>query len=299
MERRPFRLGVNLLQAASAEQWAAKSRRAEELGYDVVLVPDHLGWPAPFPSLVAAARATERVRLGTFVLNAAFWNPALLAREVATTDRLTGGRLELGLGTGYVRAEFEDAGLDFGTPGERVAHLERMVRELDRRFADPDAEPRPEQRPRPTLLLGGNGPRMLRLAARHADIVAFTGAEQSPGAPDGTLRLMDAETVADRVALCRAALEPGAPEPELNILVQRVVVTDDPEKAAHELQPVAPHLSTEQILRVPTLLIGTVTEIAERLRANRDRFGFTYVTVLEPAMEAIGPVIEELRRGEG
>ncbi|NUP22148.1 MAG: LLM class flavin-dependent oxidoreductase, partial [Streptomyces sp.] len=81
---RPFRFGVNLMTAAPADEWRAKCRRAEELGYDVILVPDHLGMPAPFPALVAAAEATERPRLGTFVLNAGFWNPALLAREVAT-----------------------------------------------------------------------------------------------------------------------------------------------------------------------------------------------------------------------
>lgn len=112
---RPFRFGVNLMSPAPAGEWRAKCRRAEELGYDVILAPDHLGMPAPFPALVAAAEATERPRLGTFVLNAGFWNPALLAREVATTDALTDGRLELGLGTGYVQAEHETAGL----PGVR------------------------------------------------------------------------------------------------------------------------------------------------------------------------------------
>lgn len=144
---RPFRFGVNLMASAPADEWSAKCRRAEELGYDVILVPDHLGMPAPFPALVAAARATERPRLGTFVLNAGLWNPALLAREVATTDALTGGRLELGLGTGYVRAEHDAAGLPFGSPGERVDHLRRTVEELERLLADEEYQPRPVQRP--------------------------------------------------------------------------------------------------------------------------------------------------------
>ncbi len=87
---------------------------------------------APFPAVVAAAEATERPRVGTFVLNAGFWNPALLAREVATVDALTGGRLELGLGTGYVKAEHDAAGLPWGAPGERVDHLRRTVEELGR-----------------------------------------------------------------------------------------------------------------------------------------------------------------------
>src|SRR3954471_19994428 len=112
---RPFRFAVNLTAAATDEDWRAKCRQAEELGYDVILVPDHLGKVAPFPALVAAAQVTERPRLGTFVLNAGFWNPTLLAREVATVDALTGGRLELGLGTGYVQAEHDQAGLPFGS----------------------------------------------------------------------------------------------------------------------------------------------------------------------------------------
>jgi probable F420-dependent oxidoreductase len=151
---RPFRFGVNLLEPASAEEWRAKCRRAEELGYDVILVPDHLGMPAPFPALVAAAEATERPRLGTFTLNAGFWNPTLLAREVATTDALTGGRLELGLGTGYVRAEHEAAGLPFGSPGERVDHLRRTVKELKRLLGSDEHQPQAAQRPRVTGCCG-------------------------------------------------------------------------------------------------------------------------------------------------
>lgn len=128
---REFRFGVNFLSPGTADEWAAKCRRAESLGYDVLLVPDHLELPAPFPSVLAAAQAAERPRVGTFVLNAAFWNPVLLARDVVSTAQLTGGRLELGLGTGYVRDEFEEAGIEFGTP----PHPGRPPRE------DPDRTP--------------------------------------------------------------------------------------------------------------------------------------------------------------
>lgn len=172
---RPFRFGVNLITPAASDQWRKKCRMAETLGYDVILVPDHLGMPAPFPALVAAAEATERPRLGTLVLDSGFWNPTLLAREVATTDQLTGGRLELGLGTGYMRAEHDAAGLPFGTPGERVTHLQRTITELDRLYASDDFTPQPLQRPRPPLLVGGNGDRVLKLTAQHAEIAAFSG----------------------------------------------------------------------------------------------------------------------------
>lgn len=115
---RPFRFGVNMLTPSGGPDWRTRCRRAEQLGYDVILVPDHLGLPAPFPALVAAAEATERPRVGTFVLNAAFWNPTLLAREAAGTDALTEGRLELGIGAGYVREEHDRAGIEFLSPAD-------------------------------------------------------------------------------------------------------------------------------------------------------------------------------------
>ncbi|MGW0084708.1 LLM class F420-dependent oxidoreductase [Streptomyces sp. NPDC003393] len=292
---RPFRFGVNLLDLAPAGEWRAKCRRAEQLGYDVLLVPDHLGWPAPFPALVAAAEATERPRLGTFVLNAGFWNPALLAREVATTDALTDGRLEVGLGTGYVRAEHERAGLPWGSPGERVDHVRHTVEELKRLLGSPEQEPRPVQEPGIPLLIGANGDRMLRLAAEHADIAAFTAARSVPGSASGQLEPLTAEELDERVALYRK-LAAGRPEPaELNLLIQLVAVTDDPEPVLQPLLERLPRLTVEQVPALPIVLVGTLEQIVERVRAQRERYGFTYLTVLEPYMEAFAPVMEALR----
>ncbi|MFI0776463.1 LLM class F420-dependent oxidoreductase [Streptomyces sp. NPDC021212] len=307
---RPFRFGVNLFTLASAPAWREKCRRAEGLGYDVLLVPDHLGNPDPFAALVAAAETTERPRLGTFVLNLGFWNPALLARSVATCDTLTGGRLELGLGAGYVKAEHDSAGLPFGSPRERVDHLEHTVRELERLLADPEQQPRPAQSPRPPLLLGGNGSRLLRVAARHAEIAAFTGAVQAPDDAPGPVKLIspaaleervaafrrfageaDAEAKADADGAAGATREPA----ELNYLIQMVDATDDRRAKARELQPYAPDLTEDQLLEHPALLLGAPQDMADQLRAQRERFGFSYFTVLEHHMEAFAPVIEELR----
>ncbi len=244
----PFRFGVNLLTSCPAKEWSAKCRRAEELGYDVILVPDHLGMPAPFPALVAAARATERPRVGTFVLNARFYNPALLAREVATTDALTGGRLELGLGTGYVRAEHERTGLPFGSPGERVAHLRRTVEEPERLLGDEEHQPRPVQDPGVPLLIGASGDRMLELAARHADTAAFTGGRT---ARDGRLTLLSADELDARVARYRE-LAAGRKEPaELNLLFQTVAVTDDAEAAVQPFVGHMPQLTAREVLELP------------------------------------------------
>jgi probable F420-dependent oxidoreductase len=288
---RPFRFGVNLMSPAPADEWRAKCRRAEELGYDVILAPDHLGMPAPFPALVAAAEATERPRLGTFVLNCGFWNPALLAREVATTDALTGGRLELGLGTGYIQAEHQTAGLPWGSPGERVDHLRRTVEELERLLESDSHQPRPVQQ-RVPLLIGGNGDRMLRLTAEHADIAAFTAARTRDG---GALEPLTAEELDERVALYRK-LAAGRAEPaELNLLIQIVAVTDDPGAAIQPWLSHIPGLTEQQVLELPIVLVGTLDDIVERVRARRDRFGFSYLTVLEPNMEVFAPVIARLR----
>ncbi|MEU2054447.1 TIGR03621 family F420-dependent LLM class oxidoreductase [Streptomyces bungoensis] len=286
---RPFRFGVNLLTPAPAAEWRDRCRRAEELGYDVILVPDHLGMVAPFPALVAAAGATERPRLGTLVLNAGFWNPALLAREVATTDALTGGRLELGLGTGYVRAEHDAAGLPFGSARERVDHLRLTVGELDRLLAAAG------HGRRVPLLLGGNGDRMLRLAAERADVVGFTGARLVPGSTTGKLEPVGAEGVADRVARYRELAAGRAQPAELNLLIQLVAVTDDPETALGPLLERQPRLTLDQALDLPVVLAGPLDDLVARVRALRARFGFTYLTVLEPCMEAFAPVMERLR----
>ncbi len=285
-ESRPFRFGVNMISIGGRDEWAAKCRRAEQLGYDVILVPDHLGAPAPFPALVRAADVTERARVGTFVLNAGFWNPTLLAREVTTVAQLTGDRLELGLGTGYVKSEFDAAGLPWESGGARVSRLARMVEELDGLLE-----------PTPPLLLGGNGDRMLALAATRADIVAFAGLVLRKGATDGTLDLLSAETMDERVAYFRAAAGARLPAIEVNILDQVVAITDDRRSVADDLrvQQGFDHLSTDQVLDVPTMLIGTVAQIVEHLRAGRERYGFSYVTVLEPSLEAMAPVIEALR----
>ncbi|MFF7975011.1 TIGR03621 family F420-dependent LLM class oxidoreductase [Streptomyces sp. NPDC007905] len=289
---RPFRFGVNLLTPSPAAEWRATCRRAEELGYDVILVPDHLGTVAPFPALVAAAAATERPRLGTFVLNAGFWNPALLAREVAATDALTGGRLELGLGTGYVQSEHETAGLPFGSPRERVDHLRHTVEELDRLLGSRDHQPRPAQE-RVPLLIGANGDRMLRLTAEHADIAAFTGAR--PGRATGTLEPLTAEELDERVTRYRASAAGRAEPAELNLLLQLVAVTDDPEPVLEPLLERQPQLTLEQALALPIVLVGPLDDVVARVRAQREQFGFSYLTVLEPYMEAFAPVMARLR----
>ncbi|MCU1684604.1 MAG: cxm18 [Amycolatopsis sp.] len=291
MTEKPFRFGVNLVVPSSRDEWVAKCRRAEELGYDVIGVADHLGMPAPFPALILAAEATERPRLTTYVLNAPFYNPTLLAREVTSTDQFTDGRLELGLGAGYVKAEFDEAGLPFPRAGERVDHLERTVLELQRRYADPEHRPQPTQKPGPPLLLAGRGDRLLSLAAEHADIIGFTGA--APGNEGGRPRFAAAEALDERVEFVRNRL--GGREVEFNVIVFRVVITDNRAAALDEATAMFAGLTAAQLGEMPIVQFGTPEQVAEQIRVNRKRFGFTYLTVSESDLEAFAPVIGLLR----
>ncbi|MFJ1754069.1 TIGR03621 family F420-dependent LLM class oxidoreductase [Kitasatospora sp. NPDC088134] len=289
---RPFRFGLGKLAVPDdAEQWQKLSKDVESQGYDVLLVPDHLGRTAPFPPLVATAAAT-RLRVGTLVLNTGFYHPPLLARDIATVDRLTGGRLEVGLGTGYVHAEFQALGLDPGTPKDRVDTLERTVHELRRLLGDPEHVPAAAQDPVP-LLIAGNGNRVLRLAAQHGDIAGFIGMRYDPTAFGG-LRLIPRTELAERVAYFDRVVGDRAAKVEKNLLLQAVIVTDDREAAIRHVaatQLPVPHQELEQ---TPLLLIGSVQQITDQVKELRDTFGFSYFTVMDIHQEAFAPVVEAL-----
>ena len=309
-----FRFGFNNFGLRSRQDFAEFCRTAESYGYDVFVGTDHLGSASPFLELLAAAEATERVRVGTLTLNIGFWNPHLLARDVATADLLTDGRLELGLGAGHMKWEFDAAGITWEPFTARTDRLEKMIEELGRLFAEPEYEQRaaardqwdlPELKPvqrrgfggsGPPLLIGGTGDRVLRLAARHADILSLAGVNQEKGQPPGTFRLGTAAQADERVRFFREQTGERAAEVELNALVQAVMVTDDRRAAAEKIMAEhMPYFTVDEVLETPFLLIGTVRQIAEQLRANRERYGFTYITVHGPYMKAFGPVIEHLR----
>lgn len=276
---RPFRFGVVMIGDVTAS-WADRCCRAEALGFDTVLVADHLGRPGPFTALGAAAVATEEAQLGTFVLNAAFHDPVLLAREVTTLDALSAGRVELGLGAGYVRSEFDALGIPYGTAAERLDGLERCLDRLAPLLTVP-------------LFLGGNGDRMLRIAAQRAQIVGFSGTTTDR---DGRLSLISGDTYAERVEHAHRAAGDRAGEIEWNALLQVVEITDDRERTGEEARRArAPHLTLDEFLACPTVLVGTVDEMAAELERRRRDLGLSYITVLEPAMKSMATVLSRVR----
>jgi probable F420-dependent oxidoreductase len=212
--------------------------------------------------------------MGTYVLNASFYRPALLARDVAETSRLLDGRLELGLGTGYDAAEFEAAGLPFDGAGKRIDHLEHTISEL-RRLVDP----------MPPLMLAASGRRMLRLAAREADIVSFTVVtpENDPE-----------KVLADRIEFVRSAAGERFGQLELNLFVFSVAVTDG-EPDLTVARQVLGGMPDEQIRALPGVLIGSADQVAETLLRYREKYGLTYFGVLEPYMTDFARVIDRLR----
>lgn len=281
MSDHPFRFGVALATVGSRAAWLDKVRTAADLGYDVLQVPDHLGLAAPFPALVAAAEATSTLRVGTFVLNTALYHPWVLARDVADTHRLTEGRLELGLGTGYLEHEFAAAGVPFGTGATRLRRLADTVREVRERLA---AEP---DKPDPPILLAGAGRRLLALAGREADIVGFSmQAALTPG-------VRPERALADRIAVVRAAAGDRFARLELNLIIG--AVGPDPAGLDLTIARAATGLPDDQLLGLPSVLCGPDQEIADRLRRYREEYGISYYGVLEPHMAAFARIIALLR----
>jgi probable F420-dependent oxidoreductase len=305
---KPFRFGVNVGGAKSRAEWMEKARKIEALGYDILTVPDHLtDLFAPMPAVLSAAEATKHLRVGTNVLNNDLRHPVLVAREAATVDRLTDGRLQLGLGAGSLRSEYDQAGLSFdrgATRVERLAEAVTIIKALLQgervtfagqhyRVTGHIIAPLPVQRPHPPILIGGNGPHLLTLAAREADIVGFSGITfRHGGAAPPDLSGWRVSSVDERVQLVREAA--GADRYsrlELSALVQRVVVTNDRNKAAEELTSRWPQLTASEFLQSPYVLIGTADQIVEDLQRRRERWGFSYYTIREPDLDAFAPVV--------
>jgi probable F420-dependent oxidoreductase len=288
---REFRFGFTLATHDSQSELAQTCETARSYGYDTAVAVDHLGTDrsAPFQTALAAALATGHLRVGTFVLNIGLWNPTVLAREVATAVRLTGGRFELGLGAGTVKAQFDAAGIPWHDIAGRMDQLETAISTLR------DLLARERGLSPPRLLIGGTSQRALRISAEHADIASFGGRVQVPGQPFGTLRLLTAEETTQRMESFRSLAGPRLPEIELNAFIIDVEVTDDRRAAAERIAADDPgELTPEQALHSPFLLIGTEEEIARQILQRRERYGFSYFTVQRHHMAALGPAIKRV-----
>ena len=287
----------------------ALARHVEDSGYHTLLMPDHLGPRfALAPALVLAAEATTTLRVGSLVYDNDFRHPAVLAQEVASIDLLTDGRFEFGLGAGWLKSEYDAAGLPFddgATRVERMAEALHVVKALfsaapltyEGRFykvAALTGSAKPKQEPHPPVLIGGGGRRLLTLAAKEADIISIMPRSRRDGSG-----LEDADASAEaftqKVAWIRDAAGNRFSAIELNTLVQAVIITDRRREAA---APLAKEYSMEvdQVFETPLVLIGSVDQIAESLKQRRERFGLSYITVFEKDLENLVRVIDRLGR---
>lgn len=292
-----MRFGVSMWSATEGATWREDARRFEDLGFDTLWVPDHVGMFDPFVGLAAAAGATSTVRLGSYVLNAEFWNPLLLARAAATAHIVSDGRLVVGLGAGHAKVEFDQAGLDYPSPARRVERLAALVPALRRLLAgetvdDPTlglAGAATGLAPTaPPLLVGGNGDRVLQLAGEQADLVGLVGFTSGTGQVHTDLSHWSWDGLAERLAHARTAAEgAGGRTFEADVLVQRVEVTDDPAKALADFTDAG---MSEEMFDSPFLLVGTETEIVERLHRLAD-LGIDGVTTFSRHGDALATAI--------
>jgi probable F420-dependent oxidoreductase len=257
----------------SREALLEKAKRAENAGFDVLCVPDHIGAAAPFPTLTAVAMVTTRMRVSMYVLNAAFYKPALLSRDLRALDVLSDGRLEIGLGTGYVREEFEAAELPYPGAGARVDYLEHMTAYLK------------EHHPTAPILIAGNGDRVLTLAARHADIIGLTGAK---------VRAVD-DPLAERIEFVRNAAGDRFDSLELNLAITALPPDGETVPDLRMTRRYASDLSHEEIMSMPSVLGGSPREIANTLSGYREKYGITCFTVQDNHLDNFAKVIAELR----
>ena len=269
-----------------------RARRVEDLGYAELLFPDHVGMADPFASCAAAASVTRMLGVGTNMVNVALRPVGLLAQSAATVDVIAEGRFRLGLGAGYARTEHDAVGVPFPDTRERMDRLDIATAALRRLFAGEEVtedragvrlegltlQPRREQGG-PRLALGGNGDRMLGIAARHADLVSLTGFTATPAGPE--LSHFTSAGLADRVNHTHRAA--GASRPELELLVQYAKQTDNARAVITDWPPVRDGaLTADEALASPFVLVGSRRAITDRLTRLQEEFGVTSVAVIAP-----------------
>ncbi len=319
----PFRFGWQAFNAESAADWRGKARRAEALGYSSFMLADHYIGPGPalaatfhpvqsiaaVPAIAVAAEATSTIKVGARVMCIDYRNPAVLVKEMATLDFFSEGRLELGLGAGWLQGEYEAMGVDWDLAGVRVSRLADVVQMAKLLMADGQVDfvgrdgtgvravgfeglPKPVQRPHPPIMIGGGSKRVLSLAGREAQIVSFNFDNSSgkigPGVPTS-----DADATDQKVAWVREAAGDRFADVELEIGAYFTFVTDQAQATAEAMAP-RMGLTVEQMVNHPHALIGSVDSICDELVRRRERYGISYVTVGDTVADAFAPVVARL-----
>jgi probable F420-dependent oxidoreductase len=305
---RPFRFGVQSSSPADAAGWRERARRVEGLGYATLTMPDHFVDTelAPMVALSFAAAATDTLRVGMLVLGNDYKHPAVVAKEAATLDLLSGGRLELGLGAGWMTADYTALGLPYDPPGTRIDRLGEAIDIVRRCWDDGpfdfdgehytirgyEALPKPTQHP-PPIVVGGGGRRLLTLAGRTADVVGINpnlrAGEVGPDAAQSTL----AAATRQKIDWAREGAGARFDDIELQIRYFMTAITDDARGLAEALAS-GFGVTPDDALESGTVLVGTVDEICATLVQRREEWGVSYVVVGDDLFEAFAPVVARL-----
>jgi probable F420-dependent oxidoreductase len=305
---RRFRFGIQLHTAPDGKAWAELARKAEDLGYSTLFLPDHFGDQlAPVPALMAAADATTSLRVGALVFDNDYKHPVVLAKELATIDVLSNGRMEVGIGAGWMSSDYEQSGIPMDPPGVRVSRMEEGLAVLKGCFApgpfsfagehytitDYDALPKPVQSP-PPFLIGGGAKRVLSIAGREADIVGINPSIHSGQVDAAAAQNGAAEVTDQKVAWVKEAAGARFEDLELNMLQFAGILTEDAKGTAEMMAPLF-GLPPEALETYPHVCIGTVDQIVESLQHRRERWDVSYFVFQGDTLELMAPVVAALR----
>jgi probable F420-dependent oxidoreductase len=319
--RRPFRFAVQAFESRSGAEWTGIARRAEDLGYSTLFTTDHYFGPgaiadasghrpvdvAPIAAMASAAAATTTLRVGCRVFNIDLHHPVVLAKELATLDLLSDGRVEAGLGAGWVAAEYEGLGVTMDRPGVRIARLGEVVGLLKAHWAGGDVRvdgtyvhahgftglPRPVQEPHPPIFIGGGRQRILTLAGSLADIVSINFDNSAGTLGAASVASSGADQTTQKLEWVRAGAGDRFADVELEIGAYFVAVQDDPSGAIAAMAGRF-GVSEAEFASHPHALLGTVESVCATLEERRERFGFSYVTVPQRSMDEFAPVVARL-----
>lgn len=308
MTKRPFRFSVQEHVAHSGAQWRERARAIEAMGYSTLYVPDHFGdQMGPIAGLMAAADATTTLRIGGLVFDNDYRHPVVLAKESATLDLLSDGRLDFGIGAGWMKTDYDQSGIAYDSPGTRIERMAEALEIFKAFFAGSvvsfsgkyytveglEPAPAPVQKPHPPIVIGGGGRKMLQLAAREADTINVNFDLRTGRADRATAKSGMAEMTDEKLGWIREAAGDRFDEIELGSWTLFANVTDDRDSVATMLAP-SMGMQPADVLAIPHVMIGTLDQIADDIVARRERYGISHVLVPGGSADEFAPIVERL-----
>ena len=305
---RPFRFGVQASSAKTRAEWVDLALRTEGQGYSCLTMPDHYDEQmAPVPALMTAANVTTTLRVGALVWDNDYKHPAVLAKELATMDVLSDGRLELGIGAGWLISDYEQMGIPYDSAKIRIDRFVEGIKVIKGAMAQGpfsfsgehytitgyNGTPKPIQAPCPPILIGGGGKRVLSIAAREADIIGINATMSAGVVGPDAISTMTAAAVDEKVDIVRVAAGARLADIEMNVRAFLVTITDD---AAGAAAGIATMIGVEQkmVEETPFALVGPPSKLIEDLLARRERWGFSYIIVGAEDIDSFAPVVSAL-----